>query len=170
MTKNTQRSNIKLMLRLIAQAMMVFLGLFAAGTTKLRCWEQFTKSNSITNSRAGLVSFGKLNVIFNIATFLHTFPLCCLLVLTNSLYVACLAFIMVTIFANFVAIKLRNRLEFLALRASFCYSWFRHDFFLIKKLCLEPLQTQYLCGSLHCNTFLLKVNQKIKRTGGVLSR
>ncbi len=56
-----------------------------------------------------------------------------------------------TIFRPTVFAKLRSWLIFLALAASFCFSYFRHGFFLFKKLCFEPLQTQYLCGSLYYN-------------------
>ena len=35
-------------------------------------------------------------------------------------------------------IEFRMRLIFVARRALFCYTWFRHGFFLVKKLCLEP--------------------------------
>ncbi len=53
------------------------------------------------------------------------------------------------IFRDTIFIKLRKWFNFLALRTLFCYGLLRHGFFLIKKLCLEPLQDQFLCGSLY---------------------
>jgi len=58
------------------------------------------------------------------------------------------------IFSRFIFIKLAERLNVIALRALFCYNLLRHGFFLIKKLRLEPLQTQYLCGLFYYTTFL----------------
>ena len=47
-----------------------------------------------------------------------------------------------TIFVSATPMKLRQRFNFFTLRTSFCYNRFRHGFFLIKKLCLEPV-TKY---------------------------
>lgn len=41
----------------------------------------------------------------------------------------------------------RNRANFFARTALFWYDRLRHGFFLLKKLCLEPLQALRLCGS-----------------------
>ena len=49
--------------------------------------------------------------------------------------------------SGFVFEKFTKRFNFFALPARFCYNWFRHGFSLIKKLCLEPLESQSLCGS-----------------------
>ncbi len=63
---------------------------------------------------------------------------------------------------TFVFVELGSWMKFLASRTLFCYDCFRHGFFLIKKLCLEPLQTQYLCGSLYSTPYQQKYNKKIK--------
>ncbi len=60
-----------------------------------------------------------------------------------------------------VLVKFRKLFFGIALRASFCYNVLRHGFFLTKKLCLEPLQAQYLCGSFYYSLSLQKYNQKI---------
>jgi len=49
--------------------------------------------------------------------------------------------------------KLRNGLYFFAYRASFCYDRFRHGFFLVKKLRLEPITAQTVVGSFYINIF-----------------
>ncbi len=51
-----------------------------------------------------------------------------------------------SIFPIFIFRKFIKMSNLFAFRALFCYDWFRHGFFLTKKLCLEPLQTHYLCG------------------------
>ncbi len=56
------------------------------------------------------------------------------------------------VFFSPIVIKFRNSFNLIATGASFCYDLLRHGFFLIKKSCLEPLQTQYLCGSFYINT------------------
>ncbi len=53
------------------------------------------------------------------------------------------------IFSSFCFIKTINGFNFFASTTSFCYDLLRHGFFLIKKLCLEPLQDRFLCGSLY---------------------
>ncbi len=53
-----------------------------------------------------------------------------------------------------VVMKLRNWFNFLASRTFSCYNSLRHGFFLIKKLCFEPLEGQPLCGSLYYTMFL----------------
>ncbi len=49
----------------------------------------------------------------------------------------------------FIFAKILAGLNFLAMRTSFCFNWFRHGFFLIKKLCFEPLEGRSLCGSFY---------------------
>ena len=47
--------------------------------------------------------------------------------------------------------KLRKWLNFFALRTSFCYDLLRHGFFLVKKLCLEPVAAHTAVGSSYIN-------------------
>ena len=61
-----------------------------------------------------------------------------------------------------IFIKCREHFFGLALAASFRYSWFRHGFFLIKKLCLGPIAAQTVVGSFYNTTFPQKFNQKVK--------
>lgn len=59
------------------------------------------------------------------------------------------------IFATIRFIKLRNMLNLLASATLFCYDGFRHGFFLVKKLCLEPFVGHSPAyGLFYFNTFL----------------
>lgn len=82
----------------------------------------------------------------------------CFSVSVTIIQMAAFTITFITITASWVLVKFRNRFGFLANSAGFCYDLLRHDFFLSKKLCLEPLQTQYLCGSLHYTTSWGTVN------------
>ena len=59
-----------------------------------------------------------------------------------------------TIYLLFIFVKFTNSLNFLALRASLCFNWFRHGFFLIKKLCSEPVAAHTAVGLFYNNTIL----------------
>ena len=87
------------------------------------------------------------------------FALCALAVFSKGFKDTCVSFSRFWIFpatyftrraqrVRFVIIlaKLRSRLNFLALRALFCYDLLRHGFSLIKKLCFEPSRNQLPCG------------------------
>jgi len=58
---------------------------------------------------------------------------------------------------SFTCTEFGNIFDFFARVTLSCYNLFRHGFFLIKKLCLEPLQTQYLCGSFYYNRDMYNV-------------
>ena len=55
--------------------------------------------------------------------------------------------------------KLGKFFSLLARIASSRYNLLRHGFSLIKKLCLEPLQTTYLCGFSYYNRYLYYVKE-----------
>ena len=85
--------------------------------------------------------------------------------LSLSIFFLCLCLALLTLVKKSILScatfrKFGSGLELLAGTTSFCYSWFRHGFFLIKKLCLEPLQTQYLCGSFYNNIKQTKYKEK----------
>ena len=65
-----------------------------------------------------------------------------------------------SIFGRGTFIKLGSGFNYLASIASFCFNRFRHGFLLVRKLRLEPLQTQYLCGSAYYINSLGSVNGK----------
>ncbi len=69
-----------------------------------------------------------------------------------------LTFRLKPIFLRSIPGKFRNRFDFFASGTSFRYDLLRHGrLLLISDYCLEPLQTQYLCGSSYCS----------KKKGGV---
>lgn len=58
--------------------------------------------------------------------------------------------VVMPIFIKFVFIEFRKWFDLFATSALFCYDCFRHGFFLIKKLCLEPVVRHNLTvGSFH---------------------
>lgn len=59
----------------------------------------------------------------------------------------------ITIFGRMSFVEIRKWLNCLALRALFCYGWFRHNQFLTNWLCFEPLESQPLYGSFYYTTF-----------------
>lgn len=83
--------------------------------------------------------------------FSANFVFLCLLVLPVEVFLACFALVLIAIFFATVFTKFREMFGLLALVATFGYDWFRHGFLLFRKLCLEPRQTQYLCGSFYFN-------------------
>ncbi len=142
---------------------MIFLRLLLAKITRERiCWSHFSRFNGIFNTVLGFNFFLVVFAIFSrtfssIWTFLEfaalfavrRFAFFCASVFLISYSFALFASRMKTVFPRLVLVKCTNWLIFLAFIASFCFNWFRHGFFLIKKLCLEPLESQSLCGSLY---------------------
>ncbi len=58
-----------------------------------------------------------------------------------------------SIFFVFVFVKFRKRLNLFAFRTLLCYDLLRHSFFLIKKLCLEPITAHTVVGLSYCTVF-----------------
>ena len=74
----------------------------------------------------------------------------------------------ITIFSTAILVELKKWFNLVAFRTIFraisYFDWFRHDFFLIKKLCLEPLQSQSLYGSFYytnINQTMIQVKNQI---------
>jgi hypothetical protein len=168
MTYFTDRDDIEMKLWAIAFVMVVFLGMFAAGDArKFRRREHTITFNGIINSLPGFVSLRVFVSMLSHCTFpffgflpfrerlaMYSFTFRALSIHFISLATTFTARGTKPIFFLFVLMELRNGLNFLALGTRFCYDLLRHGFFLIKRLCLEPLQTQYLCGSFNYTTFL----------------
>ncbi len=163
MTFNTYRLDIKPMLWRVA-GMVILFCLFGAIFALQGVWMgHFTRTNSITNSTSGLTFFREFNPLFNsypdlssfrffafFIAFSGRFANFCLQVISIIFIMTCLTVIMMSIFPRFLFVKLRKGFNFFAFGALFCYDWFRHSFFLTKRLCFRTVQTQYLCGFSNC--------------------
>ena len=143
MTMNTNRNNIKPAFWCITGMMILFCLHFTAMTTQSVGARQFATPNSSRHNIFRFMPFRVPSAVALISFLAYSFAFFCLVILFFTDF----AFIAMPIFSCVVIVKFRDCFGLLATSASFCYDWFRHGFFLIKKLCLEPLQTQYLCGS-----------------------
>ena len=206
MARDTNRNNIKPVLFIVAEIVVVLLCLFATRTSQGFNGLHFIGDNSMIDSIFCFVLFRMSDVIsfyngfefvcfskscylslalFRLGiTFLsssHGQPIAFgLLVFTfygpavfavpifspncrlqHSAFVSSLVFSaanftlrIVTVFSCAGFVKARKMFGFLASGTSFCYNRLRHGFcsFNSEKLCLEPLQAQYLCGSLYSIT------------------
>ncbi len=186
----TQRNDVEPVVLFIALMVMILLcGNFLAFITlkTRRSWE-FSANNSIVNSIFCLSFVFVVMAVFSVALFPGSTFRKVLIVLFAFCAVAKFGFpLSFQVFAVFavgmtfviflvafsaisleakgsrrILIECRKRFFGLASRASFCYSELRHGFFLVKKLCLEPLQAQYLCGSIYYPTFPQEYNQKLR--------
>lgn len=97
--------------------------------------------------------FGLIQPVTSCLSFLAIFvtsirhsPFIAFAVLLLNNFVASLTLTTIPISLGSILVKSRQWLNLFALRALFCYDWFRHGFFLCKKLCFEPLESQPLCG------------------------
>ena len=175
MTTFANRNYIELVFFRITHVMMIYLcSNIAIRTIINRGVRYFSSSDSITKILG--------NIAFMFVFFVPLFPMCqkeifsffCLhpfymnllpmfaidvfascrpsnfafIISRNTLFTITSAFR----FSYFAGIIFRDGLNFLAFRALFCLNWFRHFFFLNKKLCLEPFGSYILpCGSLYYN-------------------
>lgn len=102
------------------------------------------------------LTFFTLPKSFTFLSFAIFSHICKLIFLRLISFAVCFATILTmipkTIPRVLILVKFRKVLDYFAFRASFCYGLIRHGFFLHEKLCLEPLQAQYLCGSLYYTT------------------
>lgn len=108
--------------------------------------------NSQVSFLVSLTFFGLTVGFFSSLAFIALFVSLLASPAIFALLIGCLttlALRMQPVFGRTVFAEFRDFFNFLAFRASFCFNYLRHGFFLIKKLCSEPLQTQYLCGSLY---------------------
>lgn len=174
MTNTAYSNNIKPMLFGIAFMVMVFFGLFTAGTFQgVRAW-QYASSNSIIDSGSGLQPQWVFSPNLSISAFLFSFPffglsvslvryfpffastappLCYFalfsLLISAALYKSALfALTTTSIFGLGAFIKIGSVFNFLASRTLFCYfSLLKHGFFLLKKLCIELVIRPFLVAS-----------------------
>ena len=162
MTRNTNRNYIKPTLFGIAFVVMVMLCLrrTAMAFKSIGSW-QFTRINSVIN---GIYSFNSFRVskfpapISNFILFASiiairgslTFLCFAISFLSFALGLFCFISLRVSPMADYavtsistwpavVSMKLRNGFNLFAFSTGLCYDLLRHRFFLIKKLCLEPV-------------------------------
>ena len=162
MTFNTNRNNIKPILRGITFVVMVMFCLFWA----LRAFQsirakQIASSNSVINSIYGFDFFRISTFSASISNFIlfaiiivvfSTYSFFCFLVTllcSPMLFFTFLALSvllttspakdLVSIFLSTVFIELRQRFYLVALRTSFGYDLLRHNCFSIKQLCSGPV-------------------------------
>ncbi len=177
MTRNTDRYNIKPVLFNIVFMVMVFLRLFATRTLQSIRMNQFANFNSIINSTSSVnfwfvffvIALVGLSltyftgftlqipvficfVFFGFSIFVHIFTH-----ILFSFFGLAIFFIPFTsasftdklaaFFSRVVFMKFSERFRLFAFRTLRSYDSFSHFRFLSKRSWLEPLQTQYLCGS-----------------------
>ena len=157
MAMYAQRRNDKPILLFIA-GMMIFFCLLATEHTTMRpYWFQFARLNSVIYSRPCFDFFWVILFISSYCpfAFVGSLPLEECFPVVDVL--AFSARRIQSIFFMLVFIKFRRLFCVLAFRTFLCYGWFRHGFFLIKKLCSEPFRPQYLCGSSYYNDSVVGV-------------
>ena len=170
MTTFANRNNIEPMLWLV-RPMVILFCLFTTSTPVMTCREQFARFNGITNFGSGFYLFG---IVFAI-TFVSLLTFFSLIILLSGLFAFFGLVILLLVFFVFfglvilvraifasrlqavmvgtVFMKLRQWKDLFAFRTSFGYNWFRHFFFLNKKLCLEPSGSNALpLGSFYYNS------------------
>ncbi len=168
MTFNAHGNHIEPVFWLVAFIVMVFLCLLATLTKKAVRARHFATRNSVINTTTcckflfiSLVSCSLPLFAFGSApAFMVAYTVCFGLpigfcIFPHIFFVVWPCFsarfttVVKTVGITAIFVKLRNVFYFFAVAASFCYNWFRHGFFLFKKLCLRAVQTQYLFGSLY---------------------
>ena len=152
MTGKTHRDYIQVMLRCVTQMMMprmrrfyttnteqgFRLGYFPCANSSAKCRASYsTERMSLSVALAYFVADSLTVIRFSI----------CLISGAFTVFTA----VGVSIWATTIFAKLRQGLFFLTVRALFCYDCFRHDFFLNKKLRLEPTQAQSYVGLSYCS-------------------
>lgn len=126
---------------------------------------EFAIDNSLSNSACCFIVFGvtKTMVVFSFsACYFAFFGLCiaflikfilfrlsiplfsgfallCMLIFFYLFDKTTFAIRMITIFGLIMIIKLRKMFDLFAFGTGFCYDLVRHNFFLIRRLCLEPI-------------------------------
>ena len=151
MTRFADSHNNEPKLTFVTFVMMVFYSLFTTRALKSVGRGKLTYFNCIANSMASLPF---CYIVFAITSLgLFVFIACSMLSVgqlatfaLKIVFTAILTMWFTAIFCSGIPEKFSNRFGLFALSASFCYDWIRHGFFLLKKSCLKPLQTQYLCG------------------------
>ncbi len=179
MTFNTKRNNTKPVFWFVISYMVIIVCLFIAIITlqRIGTW-QFATFNSSVYSFTGLERF---SVVYPEFCLLQTsFRALYILILSDFEFFGLSVFLvyglgfissyinvindfstgiatsLVSIFSATIFAKFFNRLNFLATTAFFCFNWFRHGFFLFKKLCLEPITAHTVVGSFYNNGLIGK--------------
>ncbi len=170
---STERKNIKLIFNTITRHMMIMdcCIITMPATTSIDVW-QTTICNSVRDSIQGHRKARVLVFNFNnrkgdrfftfsgLSPLVHIFlRLFCFVVLAG--YATFLAICLMAVLAFSGFIKIGKRFSCFTSTAFFCCNLLRHGFFLHKKLCSEPLQAQYLCGSFYYTIFPQECNQKL---------
>lgn len=162
MTRNTNRNNVKPMLFCIAFVVMVLLRLVVATVAffGIGSWESFVP-NLIINCIFCLATFWETSLVPVSTVFCANSSFSCFGVKLPAIltfvsffvslkiskpsftfvvgFLACFTHRLESIRTGTVFVKFKNRLNLLACGTSFGYDLLRHSFFLIKKLCLEPV-------------------------------
>ena len=161
MTDLANRNNIEPVFGFITQIVVVFFCRFAARALQGMNSGQFATTDSGIDCIFSFLTLWKLFLIFSDALLVVLFTLFALSVSVPTFFTlftlpipffTCLALILIAIFAFTIWVKFRNRFDLFAIATSFCYDLFRHAFLLTRKSCLEPLESQSLCGLFYCNT------------------
>lgn len=172
MTKKAYRNYIKPVFRSIALVVMIFFCLFTTSAFQSFGRWQLTSSNSVSNSSTSFYSerisatagficlallvslycqfsfFGFL--ILSYCSAIYFFSFFSQAIILNLLAKAGFALILIAIFSRFIFPKFQNRFDLLALGTFFGYDLFRHDFLLVRRLCLEPfVRPVRILGSLY---------------------
>ncbi len=170
MAVSTRRNNIKQVFRGISLVMVIFCCWFAAVKTDQRSdfWQILNFNSSLNSSTSDGV-----HRVLN-----HILPSCVLALFAGYIFrgIYFLEFFdiflfplfqigrktgftptIISVFSKSVLAKVGQWQDLCAIGTSFC---FRHGFFLVKKLCLGPLQAQYLCGSFYYTIKELSCQEK----------
>ena len=106
------------------------------------------KSNFILLLLAVLLEINFAFITLTVA-FKSGFTTFCLAICFAVFQVAKFTLSVMSIFTIWMFIKICKWFCLFANPAGFCFNWFRHNQLLSSWYCLEPLQTQYLCGLLY---------------------
>jgi len=150
MTHSTKRYNIKSLTEIIT-GMVIFLCLIPTFTYKIICWFQFSRYNCFCNCIRS-TNFRRIVILpFFLSTIFckfSSFAFAIKYFFESCLFAFWIMFIgttlftssVMTTFLSFILVKFSEFFNLFAFTTSFCYDWFRHNCFLVKQLCLEPVK------------------------------
>ncbi len=172
MTTDAYRYNIEPMLFCVT-GMVILMCLFATRTVENVGTFYPSIGNGVINS---VPSFPINWILFTISvycpystcftlwglliSYIGAFSCISLFIIAFLLVAANLAIIKMPIFASSLFVKFKERFNCVALVTLLCYDWFRHGFFLFKKLRLEPVTAQTATGLSNCTPCWEDVNGK----------
>lgn len=152
MTNTTHRNNIKTFIWCITRMMITHCQRFTIGAlegfggrnlARINSPSNFTFCSYLRNMDCVIIPFIHLvnsftaHVFAEIANIFIT--ICSLFIRSIKLFRTTYTPTLMSTWTRRVFVKIRDRFNLFAVVASFCYIWFRHSFFLTKKLCLEPV-------------------------------